>query len=104
MPHLDRTTQAILDWYACRDLLLRRLVGSAGPDRCAVPLMAVRDNAHSVRLVYSPPRAGLPFLSVIFVADCDEPMVTPFESAAEAAEFNETIDRFRPERRPARAS
>jgi hypothetical protein len=61
--------------------------------------MAARDNAHSIRLVYSPPRAGLPFLSVIFVADCDEPTVTAFESAAEAEDFNEVIDRFRPERR-----
>jgi hypothetical protein len=64
--------------------------------------MAARANAHSARLVYSPLRAGLPFLSVIFVSDSDEPIVTPFESAAEAAEFNETIDNFHPRVRQSR--
>ena len=61
--------------------------------------MAARDKVRSSRAVYGPPRAGLPFLSVIFISNRDEPMVTAFASAAEAEEFNETIDRFRPERR-----
>ena len=42
-------------------------------------------------VVYDPPREDLPFLSVVFVPGTEEPMVTPFNSAAEAEEFNQQI-------------
>ena len=42
-----------------------------------------------VAVVYDPPKAGLPYLSVIIVPGLeDNPTVTPFPTAAQAEAFN----------------
>ena len=44
-----------------------------------------------VFVVYDPPAANLPFLSVVFVPGRENPMVTPFASATEAEEYNKQL-------------
>lgn len=47
------------------------------------------NQSEMIFVVYDPPKAGFPYLSVIFHTDkADDPMVTPFSSAAEAEAFN----------------
>jgi hypothetical protein len=38
--------------------------------------------------VYDPPSHGLPYLSVIFIPGVEDPVVTPFATAAQAEAFN----------------
>jgi len=57
-----------------------------------------------VAVVYDPPSADLPYLSVIFVPGHEEsPTTTPFRTAAEAEAFNlhmanSIVERMRKER------
>ena len=49
------------------------------------------DCSEVVFVVYDPPIASLPFLSVVFVPGRENPIVTPFASAAEAEEYNKQL-------------
>jgi hypothetical protein len=49
------------------------------------------EHSELILVVYDPPQEDLPFLSVVFVPGTEEPMVTPFNSAAEAEAFNQQI-------------
>jgi hypothetical protein len=39
-------------------------------------------------VVYDPPSPGLPYLSAIFIPGVEDPVVTPFATAAQAEAFN----------------
>ena len=47
------------------------------------------NKSRMIFVVYDPPKPDFPYLSVVFHTDkMDEPMVTPFRTAAEAEAFN----------------